>query len=221
MFQSWLPNDTLEAIKQFRVAIKGPLTTPVGGGIRSLNVALRQLLTLYVCMRPVQLLPGRSLAGEAARTAGRGDLPREHRGRLRRHRVERRHAGGGQGDRLPEQGDGHEDPAGLRHRHQADERSRLEAADPPRHPVRHRERAPQRHPGPQRQHHEVHRGRVPRLGLRAGQGRSSPSSASPRASLRAELSRRQGPGQGPHRRLHVPAGCCCGRTSTTCWPRRT
>ena len=57
-FESWLPDDTLAAIRQFHIAIKGPLTTPVGGGIRSLNVALRQLLTLYVCMRPVRYLAG-------------------------------------------------------------------------------------------------------------------------------------------------------------------
>jgi len=57
-FQSWLPEDTLAAIKHFHIAIKGPLTTPVGGGIRSLNVALRQLLTLYVCMRPVRYFAG-------------------------------------------------------------------------------------------------------------------------------------------------------------------
>ncbi|NWF85073.1 MAG: isocitrate dehydrogenase (NADP(+)) [Bryobacteraceae bacterium] len=55
---TWLPDDTLAAIRRFRVAIKGPLTTPVGGGIRSLNVSLRQLLTLYVCMRPVKYYPG-------------------------------------------------------------------------------------------------------------------------------------------------------------------
>ena len=57
-FESWLPDDTLAAIRQFHIAIKGPLTTPVGGGIRSLNVALRQLLTLYVCMRPVRHFAG-------------------------------------------------------------------------------------------------------------------------------------------------------------------
>ncbi len=57
-FQSWLPDDTVEAIRQFHVAIKGPLTTPVGGGIRSLNVALRQILTLYVCIRPVRYFQG-------------------------------------------------------------------------------------------------------------------------------------------------------------------
>ncbi len=55
---SWLPDATLEAIRQHRVAIKGPLTTPVGGGIRSLNVALRQLLDLYACIRPVRYFPG-------------------------------------------------------------------------------------------------------------------------------------------------------------------
>src|SRR6266567_1723928 len=54
----WLPQGTLDAIKEFRVAIKGPLTTPVGGGIRSLNVALRQLLNLYACWRPVKYIPG-------------------------------------------------------------------------------------------------------------------------------------------------------------------
>ena len=57
-FGEWLPNDTLEAIKAYHVAIKGPLTTPVGGGIRSLNVALRQLLTLYSCIRPVRWYNG-------------------------------------------------------------------------------------------------------------------------------------------------------------------
>ena len=56
--KTWLPEDSLEAIRKFRIAIKGPLTTPIGGGIRSLNVALRQLLTLYVCMRPVRYYPG-------------------------------------------------------------------------------------------------------------------------------------------------------------------
>jgi len=57
-FGEWLPQGTLDAIKEFRIAIKGPLTTPVGGGIRSLNVALRQLLNLYACWRPVKYIPG-------------------------------------------------------------------------------------------------------------------------------------------------------------------
>jgi isocitrate dehydrogenase len=55
---TWLPNDTIEAFKEYLVGIKGPLTTPVGGGIRSLNVALRQILDLYVCLRPVQWFTG-------------------------------------------------------------------------------------------------------------------------------------------------------------------
>ena len=57
-FNNWLPDDTVEAFKEFLVGIKGPLTTPVGGGIRSLNVALRQMLDLYVCLRPVQYFTG-------------------------------------------------------------------------------------------------------------------------------------------------------------------
>src|SRR5215211_3048602 len=57
-FDNWLPDDTVEAFKEYLVGIKGPLTTPVGGGIRSLNVALRQLLDLYVCLRPVQYFQG-------------------------------------------------------------------------------------------------------------------------------------------------------------------
>lgn len=55
---TWLPDETLDAIKEYLIAIKGPMTTPVGGGIRSINVALRQLLDLYVCLRPVQYFPG-------------------------------------------------------------------------------------------------------------------------------------------------------------------
>jgi isocitrate dehydrogenase len=57
-FKQWLPDETVEAIRDFRVGIKGPLTTPVGGGIRSINVALRQLLDLYACIRPVKYLKG-------------------------------------------------------------------------------------------------------------------------------------------------------------------
>jgi isocitrate dehydrogenase len=57
-FDNWLPDDTVEAFRDYLVGIKGPLTTPVGGGIRSLNVALRQMLDLYVCLRPVQWFTG-------------------------------------------------------------------------------------------------------------------------------------------------------------------
>src|SRR5215212_2020443 len=57
-FNTWLPDETVEAFREYYVGIKGPLTTPVGGGIRSLNVALRQLLDLYVCLRPVRWYRG-------------------------------------------------------------------------------------------------------------------------------------------------------------------
>jgi len=58
MFQNWLPDETTQAFREFLVGIKGPLTTPIGGGIRSLNVALRKLLDLYVCLRPVRYYSG-------------------------------------------------------------------------------------------------------------------------------------------------------------------
>jgi isocitrate dehydrogenase len=58
LFQSWLPDATVDACREYLVSIKGPLTTPIGGGIRSLNVALRQMLDLYVCLRPVRWFKG-------------------------------------------------------------------------------------------------------------------------------------------------------------------
>src|SRR5213075_2420278 len=58
LFKNWLPDETVEACREYLVSIKGPLTTPIGGGIRSLNVALRQMLDLYVCLRPVRWFKG-------------------------------------------------------------------------------------------------------------------------------------------------------------------
>ena len=55
---TWLPDETIEALKEYVVSIKGPLTTPIGGGIRSLNVSLRQILDLYVCLRPIRYFNG-------------------------------------------------------------------------------------------------------------------------------------------------------------------
>ena len=57
-FNNWLPDETIEQCREYLVSIKGPLTTPIGGGMRSLNVALRQLLDLYVCLRPVRWYKG-------------------------------------------------------------------------------------------------------------------------------------------------------------------
>src|SRR5690606_40038804 len=61
----WLPEETLDAVRDYVVSIKGPLTTPVGGGIRSLNVALRQQLDLYVCLRPARYVNGTPSPGRA------------------------------------------------------------------------------------------------------------------------------------------------------------
>ncbi len=64
-FGSWLPGETVEAFKEFLVGIKGPLTTPIGGGFRSLNVALRIALDLYVCSASSSIFQRRALAGQA------------------------------------------------------------------------------------------------------------------------------------------------------------
>ena len=58
LYNTWLPDETVQACRDYLVSIKGPLTTPIGGGIRSLNVALRQMLDLYVCLRPVRWFKG-------------------------------------------------------------------------------------------------------------------------------------------------------------------
>ena len=58
IYKEWLPKETVDAIKHYYVAIKGPLTTPIGGGFRSLNVSLRQLMNLYACVRPVNYFKG-------------------------------------------------------------------------------------------------------------------------------------------------------------------
>ncbi|OYV74131.1 MAG: NADP-dependent isocitrate dehydrogenase [Gemmatimonadetes bacterium 21-71-4] len=69
--QEWLPQETVDALREFRVSIKGPLTTPVGGGIRSLNVTLRQVLDLYACIRPVRYFQG---VGSPMKEPGKLDI---------------------------------------------------------------------------------------------------------------------------------------------------
>jgi isocitrate dehydrogenase len=88
---NWLPDETLDAFREYLVGIKGPLTTPVGGGIRSLNVALRQILDLYVCLRPVRYYAGTPSPVKASRESGHGYFPRKHRRYLCRYRVCSRH----------------------------------------------------------------------------------------------------------------------------------
>ena len=103
-FDNWLPDDTVEAFNEYLVGIKGPLTTPVGGGIRSLNVALRQMLDLYVCLRPVQYFKGVPSPVKHPGESGHDHLPRKHRRHLRRHRIRRRHAGSEEDSRFPGEG---------------------------------------------------------------------------------------------------------------------
>ena len=83
----WLPDETLDAAREYSVSIKGPMTTPIGGGIRSLNVALRQQLDLFVCLRPVRYFPGVPSPLKRSVQDGHGHLPREHRGHLRGDRM--------------------------------------------------------------------------------------------------------------------------------------
>ncbi len=87
---TWLPQETLDAVKDYVVSIKGPLTTPVGGGIRSLNVALRQQLDLVRLPAPSALVRRRAEPGQEAWRRRHDDLSRELRRHLRRYRVEGR-----------------------------------------------------------------------------------------------------------------------------------
>ena len=90
VYGTGFPDETLTALRDFVVSIKGPLGTPVGGGMRSLNVAMRQNLDLYACVRPIRYFPG-VVDADGRRLAHRhGGVPREHRRHLRRHRVARR-----------------------------------------------------------------------------------------------------------------------------------
>ncbi len=119
---NWLPDETVAAFKEYLVGIKGPLTTPIGGGIRSLNVALRQLLDLYVCLRPVRYFKG---VPSPVKRPEQVDMV------IFRENTEDIYAGiewavgqprGEEGHRLPAGRDeGHEDPlpGDQRHRHQA------------------------------------------------------------------------------------------------------
>jgi isocitrate dehydrogenase len=97
----WLPDETLQAARDYVVSIKGPLTTPVGGGIRSLNVALRQELDLYVCLRPIQYFKGVPSPLKEPREDQHGHLPRELGRHLRRHRVRGQQRQGQEAHRVP------------------------------------------------------------------------------------------------------------------------
>ena len=175
----WLPDETVASFDSHLVGIKGPLTTPVGGGIRSLNVALRQTLDLYACVRPIRWFEG---VPSPVRHPELVDMV------IFRENTEDVYAG-------KELEAGTEGAAQLlafvretfrvghsdrqRDRAQAGLGHRVEAAGPRRNKPRPRERPPLGDAGPQGQHHEVHRGGVPLLGIRGGDARSSRGAPSP------------------------------------------
>ncbi len=132
----WLPEETVETFRTHLIGIKGPLTTPVGGGIRSLNVALRQILDLYVCLRPVRWftgVPSPVLHPELVDMVIFRENTEDIYAGLE---AEAYTAGGGQTVGLLARRDGLGGPRGIRDRHQADLGVRVQAAHPGRHQVR-------------------------------------------------------------------------------------
>ena len=157
----WLPNDTLEAVRTYKVAIKGPLTTPVGGGIRSLNVTLRQVLDLYACVRPVRYFTG---------TPAPVTHPELMNVVIFRENTEDVYAGIEWARGTPQAEkviEFLEREMGKRIRPDSGigikpiSRDRHQAADAHGDPVRDRQRPEDRHHRAQGQHHEVHGRRVP------------------------------------------------------------
>ncbi|MGC4083132.1 MAG: isocitrate/isopropylmalate family dehydrogenase [Vicinamibacterales bacterium] len=207
-FNNWLPNETVEAFSKYLVGIKGPLTTPVGGGIRSLNVALRQLLDLYVCLRPVRWYKG---VPSPVKNPGKVDMV------IFRENTEDIYAGIEYAAGTPEAQKildffAKEFPKEFEIRFGTQKASeewqtQLEGIGAPkrdvsigvgvgikpiqlprhrapraqRHQLRDCEQAQERHARAQGEHHEVHRGRLPRLGLsrsrRSSSGRSGSTAA--------------------------------------------
>ncbi len=167
----WLPGDTLEAVKAYKIAIKGPLTTPVGGGIRSLNVTLRQVLDLFACIRPVRYFAG---------TPAPVTHPELMNVVIFRENTEDVYAGiefakgTPQAERLIEflakdMGKRIAPDSGIGIKPMSE--TGVQAAGADGDSVRPRQQAQGRHAGPQGQHHEVHGRRLPRLGLRTREGR--------------------------------------------------
>ena len=168
-FGNWLPDETVEAFRDYLVGIKGPLTTPVGGGIRSLNVALRQLLDLYVCLRPVRWFKG---VPSPVKRPDKVDMV------IFRENTEDIYAGieweaesrgREEGARVPGAGvpqGVQEDavPRIVRRRPEARLARGDRAARPGGARLRHPKPSQERDAGPQGQHHEVHRGRLPDWG---------------------------------------------------------
>jgi isocitrate dehydrogenase len=138
----WLPEETLKAVKEFVVSIKGPLTTPVGGGIRSLNVTLRQELDLYVCLRPVRYFSGTPSPLKEPEHTDMVIFRENSEDIYAGIEWQEGSAGGEEGHRVPAEGDGrHQDPLprDLGHRHQAGFARGHRASGAQGDPVRHRQ----------------------------------------------------------------------------------
>src|SRR5881398_1702453 len=165
LFDNWLPDETVEAFRKYLVGIKGPLTTPVGGGIRSLNVALRQMLDLFVCLRPVRWFKG---VPSPVKRPDKIDMV------IFRENTEDIYAGIEYAAGTPESQKvldfwarefpkefkkirfGTRDAGGSGRRSQAHQLPRHRAAGAQRDQLRGTEQAQERHAGAQGQHHEVH-----------------------------------------------------------------
>lgn len=119
---SWLPDETMEAFREYIVGIKGPLTTPIGGGIRSLNVALRQTLDLYVCLRPVRWFKGVVSPVKEPQKVNMYIFRENTEGYLCRNRMATKDSGGTKVIEVPHRGNGSEEntfPGNFLFRHQA------------------------------------------------------------------------------------------------------
>ena len=177
----WFPDETLHALREFVVSIKGPLGTPVGGGMRSLNVAMRQNLDLYACVRPIRYFPG---VASPMQDASLTDMV------VFRENTEDIYAGiewpAGSAEvhkliaflQQELHVTGIRFPGELRHRHQAGLQGGQPAADPQGDPVRHRARSRLGDAGAQGQHHEVHRRAPSATGATSWRRRSSARSRS-------------------------------------------
>ena len=169
-----LPQETLDVIREYLIAIKGPLTTPVGEGFRSLNVTLRQVLDLYVCLRPVRYFKG---VPSPVKRPEKIDMV------IFRENTEDIYAGIEWLDGTPEVKkviaflqkemgvDKIRFPDELLDRRQARVEGRLRAAHPRGHALRRREQPEERHPRAQGQYPEVHGRHVHEVGVRPGQAR--------------------------------------------------
>jgi len=163
----YLPEETLDAFRRYLVSIKGPLATPTGGGIRSLNVAIRQTLDLYACVRPIRYFPGVQtpmLQSELVSMT----VSRKHGRHLRRYRIPDRVGGSAKTDSFSANGTRryrNSLPAQFGNWHQAGVARGFRAINTQSDTALYRSRYEIRNARTQGQHHEIHRGRFLPLGI--------------------------------------------------------